>query len=119
MADAGLFVGWGPPVRGREQKGLEVFNEALAYYGGLEQDGTIESSETVLLAPHGGDLYGFTLIRGSEPQLDELRRDDDFQRLITRAGMIVEGVGVVPAALGDGLAGAVGIYQAAAGELGG
>jgi hypothetical protein len=33
MADAGLFIGWGPPVRGREEKGLEVFNEALGYYG--------------------------------------------------------------------------------------
>ena len=36
MADAGLFIGWGAPVRGREAKGLEVFTEALAYYGRLQ-----------------------------------------------------------------------------------
>ena len=33
MAEAGLFIGWGEPVTGREAKGLEVFAEALAYYG--------------------------------------------------------------------------------------
>lgn len=60
MADAGLFIGWGQPVTGREAKGLEVFAEALAYYGKAEQDGRIESNETVLLSPHGGDLAGFT-----------------------------------------------------------
>ena len=27
MADAGLFIGWGAPVRGREATGLEVFTE--------------------------------------------------------------------------------------------
>ncbi len=45
MADAGLFIGWGGPVRGREAKGLEVFSEALAYFGQLQDDGTIESFE--------------------------------------------------------------------------
>ena len=29
MADAGLFIGWGPPVRGREAKGLEVYTPDL------------------------------------------------------------------------------------------
>ena len=61
MAEAGLFIGWGEPVTGREAKGLEVFAEALAYYGKAEQDGRIESHETVLLGPHGGDLGGASL----------------------------------------------------------
>jgi hypothetical protein len=30
MAEAGLFVGWGDPITGREGKGLEVFGQALA-----------------------------------------------------------------------------------------
>jgi len=51
MADAGLFIGWGEPVTGREAKGLEVLGEALAYYGKAEQEGRIESHETVLLYP--------------------------------------------------------------------
>ena len=69
MADAGLFIGWGAPVRGREAKGLEVFSEALSYDGRLQQEGVIEGFETALLEPHGGDLQGFVLIRGSEDKL--------------------------------------------------
>ena len=64
MADAGLFIGWGAPVRGREAKGLEVFNESLAYYGRLQQDGVIEGFETAILEPHGGDLAGIRAASG-------------------------------------------------------
>jgi hypothetical protein len=117
VADAGLFIGWGAPVRGREAKGLEVFNESLAYYGRLQQEGVIEGFETVILEPHGGDLAGFVLIRGSEDDLAHLRTDDEFVRLSTRAGLIVEGVGVVGAALGEGLEQAIGTYQQAISEL--
>ena len=42
MADRMLFIGWGTPVRGREERGLEVFNEALGLLGRMEQDGRIE-----------------------------------------------------------------------------
>jgi hypothetical protein len=117
MADAGLFIGWGAPVRGREAKGLEVFNEALAYYGRLQQDGVIEGFETVLLEPHGGDLQGFILVRGSEDRLAQLRVDDEFVRLSTRASLIIEGLGVVGAALGDGLQQAISTYQEAISDL--
>ena len=103
MADAGLFIGWGAPVYGREAKGLEVFNESLAYYGRLQQEGVIEGFETVILEPHGGDIAGFILIRGSEQKLAQLRVDDEFVGLSTRASLIVEGLGVVGAALGEGL----------------
>lgn len=117
MADGGLFIGWGAPVRGREAKGLEVFSEALAYYGRLQQEGAIESFEPVILEPHGGDLQGFILLRGSAERLAQLRVDDEFVRLSTRASLIVEGVGVVGAALGDGLQESIDIYQQAISEL--
>jgi len=119
MADAGLFIGWGAPVRGREAKGLEVFSEALAYYARLQQEGVIEGFETAILEPHGGDLQGFVLVRGSEARLAQLRVDDEFVRLSTRASLIVEGVGVgvIGAALGDGLEEAIGTYQQAISEL--
>ena len=117
MADAGLFIGWGAPIRGREAKGLEVLGEALAYYGRLQQEGAIESFETALLEPHGGDLQGFILLRGSEERLAQLRVDDEFVRLSTRASLVVEGVGVIGASLGDGLEQAIGTYQQAVSEL--
>ena len=49
MADAGLFIGWGEVVRGRETEALEVFNETLAYYGRLQEEGTVENFEPVFL----------------------------------------------------------------------
>ena len=119
MADSGLFVGWGAPVRGRETVGLGVFNEAIQYWSAKQEAGAIESFETVLLQPHGGDLAGFFLIRGMQDQIAAARAEEDFQRLHTRANMIVEGLGIVNAILGDGLGDAIGIYSAAASEFGG
>ena len=117
MAEAGLFIGWGAPVRGREAKGLEVFNESIEYWGRLQQAGRIESFEVVLLHPHGGDLGGFALLRGMHDQLNDVRGDEEFLRLMARAGLVVEGLGVVRAALGDGLQQQIGIYQQAVAEL--
>jgi hypothetical protein len=94
-----------------------VFNEALAYYGRKQDEGAIESSEVVLLSPHGGDLAGFILVRGSDQQMNELRIDDEFQRINTRADQIVERLGIVDAAVGDGVGEAIGLYQEAIGEL--
>ena len=117
MAEAGLFVGWGDPITGREAKGLEVFGEALAYYAKAEQEGRIESHETVLLAPHGGELAGFILVRGSREQMAAMRAEEEFERLNTRATLIVQNVGVIDAALGDGLEASIGVYQSAVTDL--
>ena len=117
MAEAGLFFGWGEPITGREAKGLEVFAEALAYYAKAHQEGRLESHETVFLGPHGGDLGGFTLVRGSDAQMAALRTEDEFERLTTRASLVVHNVGVVDAAVGDGVQNAVAVYQAAVADL--
>jgi len=65
MADQALFIGWGEVVRGRERKAVEIFNESLQYYGGLQQDGKVERVEAWFLGPHGGDLAGFILCAAS------------------------------------------------------
>jgi hypothetical protein len=118
MADEALFIGWGEVVRGRESKSLDVFNETLQYYGGLQSDGVIESVDAWFLGPHGGDLAGFFLLRGERERLDELQRRADFERLLTRAGMIVDRVGVVNAYTGEALGRLVGHFQEASAELG-
>jgi hypothetical protein len=117
MAEAGLFIGWGAPVRGREAKGLEIFNQSIEFWGRLQEGGRIESSEIVLLYPHGGDLYGFALLRGSHDQLNEVAGDEEFLRLTTTAGLVVERLGVVRGALGDGLQQQVQLYQDAIGAV--
>jgi hypothetical protein len=111
MADAGLFIGWGEVVRGREDRALDVFNETIEYYGQLQSDGRIESFEVALLEPHGGELQGFVLLRGSEDQIDTVRREEDFQRLMTKASLLVDDLGLIPAYIGEGLGRAMSIYQ--------
>jgi hypothetical protein len=101
MADAGLFIGFGDPVRGRESKAVEIFNETIAWCGRLQEEGEIESFEPVLLEPHGGDLGGFILIRGDAERLATLRVSEEFTQLTIRAGLCVESIGVVGADLAE------------------
>ncbi len=103
MADAGLFIGWGEVVRGRESEAIELFNETLAYSGRLQEEGTIDSFEPVFLEPHGGDLNGFILIEGDSEKLAALRVSDEFTQFSLRATLVVDGFGVVGADLAERL----------------
>ena len=118
MADAALFIGWGQVVRGREARAVQVFNESVEYWGSLQSDGRIEDFEIVLLGPHGGDLAGFALLRGSGEQMAALRNDEEFERRTARADLIIENQGVVDAVLGEGIGRVMSVYQSEIGELG-
>ena len=111
MADAAIFIGWGATIEGREAKALAVFGESMAYYGTLQQQGTIESFEPVILTPHGGDLAGFILLRGDAAKLAALKQTEEFQRQTTRAQLIVHGLGVIDAAIGASLATGFAVFQ--------
>jgi hypothetical protein len=117
MAGEALFLGWGPIVRGREEIGLRVFQETLEYYGRLQSEGQIDSFEPVLLAPHGGDLGGFILLRGERSRLDQIRAGDEFERLVARAGSVVDNVGVITAYTGESLGQTMARFQEASQEL--
>jgi len=110
MADAGLFIGWGQVVRGRETEAVELFQETLGWYTSLQQEGVIESFEPVFLEPHGGDIAGFILVRGDAEKLASLRVSEEFVNLSTRVGLIVDRFGVVGADLGERLQRQVGYY---------
>ena len=117
MAEAGLFIGWGQGVRGREAKGIQVFGEGMEFWAGQQASGAIESFEVVLLGPHGGDLAGFILVRGSYDQIATVRGNADFQRINARAAAVVDGLGIIDAVLGDGIAEAIATYQEVIAEL--
>ncbi len=117
MADAALFVGWGPPIPGRETKGLEVFSEALAFHGGLQDSGDIESVEVALLSPHGGEPNGFILVKGSREQIAALRENQEFQRINARASLVIKRLRVIDAVVGDGVGEQISLYQEAIGAV--
>ena len=118
MTTGALLIGWGPAVRGREHKALQVFNETIQFYRQLQQQGTIESFETVGLEPHGGDLLGFTLVRGDREKLNALRTSEEFLRLNNRATLVVNNLGVINAFIGEELQRLFADFGAQAAELG-
>lgn len=117
MADSGLFIGWSTPVRGREAKGLDVFADALAFQQKAQEAGETESYEVALLEPHGGGLNGFILVRGSEEQIAAQRANEEFQRINARASLVVDDLGVVDVALGEGTGEQIGIYRQAIDDI--
>jgi hypothetical protein len=117
MADAGLFVGFGDPVRGRESQAVDLFNETIGWYTQLQEDGEIESFEPVFLEPHGGDLNGFILIRGDAEKLARLRVSEEFTQFTIKASLCVDSVGVVGADLAERLQSQMAFYTEQIGAI--
>ena len=118
MADRALFVGFGQPVRGREERAIEVFNEFVGLFGKMQSDGRIEGMDVCLLDPHGGDLGGFFMVHGNASQCAALANDEEFRRASIDAGLIVENFGVVPATTGEGVGSEMGLYADAVRKVG-
>ncbi len=110
MADNMLFIGWGRSVRGREERSLEVFNEALGLFGRMQQDGQIEHFDVVLLHPTI-DLGGYIEVHGTAQQIATLRQDEAFLRNTTDAELCVEGLRHVEGFAGEGVARQMAMYQ--------
>ena len=117
MADRILFVGWGAPTLGREERALEVFNESIGFYGRCQQEGTIESFDVIFLEPHGGGLSGYVELHGSADQLAALRENEEFQQLLTDASLIVDELGLVGGFANEGVARQVGMFQEAVAKV--
>ena len=117
MAEAGLFIGWGDPFPGKALASLTVFEEATAYWESLRAAGEIESVETVLLGYHGGDMSGFTLLRGDREQIARLPMAPEFRRITWRASVCLAHIGVVPALVDAGVADTMPVYREAIADL--
>jgi hypothetical protein len=110
MADRVLFIGWSTPVRGREERGLEVFNDAIGLLGRMQQDRRIERFDVVLLGPNS-DLNGYIEVHGSAAQLAAVREDEEFQRNSTDASLVVDGLRHIDGFTNDGVARQMALYQ--------
>jgi hypothetical protein len=112
VADRTLFLGWDRPVAGREERGLEVFNEAIGFYGRMQQEGRIESFNVVLLRPNGG-LNGYMELVGNGSQLAAVEDDEEFRRLVIDANLVVENLQVTNGFCNEGIAQQMGLYTEA------
>ena len=118
MADAGIWVAWGLPARGRETHALALLKESQVFLQRLTEHGRIERFDTVILRPQSTELGGFILIQGTQEQIDVLRRDDDFERWVTQVQLVADRVGMVDAWAGDGLGEAISLYEDALRDAG-
>jgi hypothetical protein len=116
MADRVLFISWGQPVRGLEERGLEVFNEALGLYGRMQQDGRIESFDVTLMTPNG-ELNGCMALRGSADQLAAVRESEDFQRVTIDAALVVDNLRLIDGYANEGIARQMALYQEATSKV--
>jgi hypothetical protein len=110
MADRVLFIGWSTGVRGREERGLEVFNESMGLFGRMQQEGRIEKFDVVLLGP-SGDLEGYIELHGSAEQLAAVREHEEFQRTMIDAGLIVDRLRLIDGFTNDEIARQMTLYR--------
>jgi hypothetical protein len=116
MADRALFISWGAPIAGREERSLEVFNDTVGLYGRFQQDGMIESFNVVLLnANHTID--GYMELHGTHEQLDAVQENEDFRRTLVDASLIVQDLRVAEGVTNEGVARDMALYQEAIGKV--
>ncbi len=101
MANTALFLGWGGTYPGRERFARTTYAESIEVLNQLKAEGEIEDFQTVLLAPHGGELDGFTLIYGEPDKLATLQMRDALNRLQMRARLDHPKFSVIWAVTGD------------------
>jgi hypothetical protein len=117
MADRMIHISWGAPIAGREERGLEVFNEAIGLDGRLQQEGRIESFDVVLLMPNGGGPEGYINVYGSAEQLAALRESEEWQRSMVDASLVVHDLCICDGFTNAGVAEQMAMYQEAIGRV--
>ena len=117
MADRVLFISWDEPVRGREERSLEVFNDCVGYYGRLQQTGHIEKFDATFLTPTGTGIGGYFTLHGTTEQISAVQNDEEFQRLMTDATLVVDQLRVIPGYTNEGIAAQMEIYVEAIAKL--
>jgi hypothetical protein len=114
MAEAGIWVAWGIPARGRERQALDLLKQTTTeYLEHMVAEGRIERFDTAILKPQSMELGGFILIQGTKEQIDALRDDHDFGRWATQIQLVADKVGIVDAWVNQGLPDAIGLYEEA------
>jgi hypothetical protein len=103
MADRVLFLSWGAPHPGREERSIEVFNDALGYYGRMQQEGRIESFDVTLFGANAR-INGCMSLHGSHAQLDAMIEDPEFRDILAAASLVVADLDTVEGVTGAGIA---------------
>ena len=111
MVEAALCTAWEDPIPGREKQALNVYNEAMQYWAGLQQEEKIERFDVTVLAFSGGDVAGLLVVRGTAEQIGSVRRSEEYQQYLARGQLVASHVSIASAYVDEGLAQFMGWYQ--------
>jgi len=84
--DAAVVVTWTQPVPGREAKSLEVFMEALGWWGKQADEGRCGRPRTFFAGDASG---GMLIVEGRSDALHELMESEEYDKLNSKGAMIV------------------------------
>jgi hypothetical protein len=98
-----LLIGWNRAVVGREHLALELFQQVTGFWQTQQKSGNIASFEHILLQPHGGDLNGFTLVRGERARLSQVIESTEYLDIQAKAVVYLDGYGVIGGVTGEAL----------------
>jgi hypothetical protein len=110
-----VLVGWNASIPGHERGAMAAFSETHALYAKAQAAGQLASYETVLLNRHGGDLNGFTLLRGDHEKLHAFIHGEEFLTALMKAEMHVSGLGVIEGWSGERVGDMMGLWAKVAG----
>jgi hypothetical protein len=107
MSDYGVAVTWGDLKTGREKMALDSLAEATTNNDKAVANGMIASWDVVIFEPTGTPPAGAMRIYGTQDQIEEFIRSDEFVDPLEKAQLCVNNVGirrfVTGAALAEGL----------------
>jgi hypothetical protein len=117
--DGALMLSFGAVVPGREKLAVETFTEVGRHLGLLMDAGVLTSFRPYFFADGMmNDVSGFFLLEGRREQLDALRREEAFARLILRVGAATSNVRVSTLLAGSDAGRLVNLYREVRAELG-
>ena len=103
--EVGYFIKYGRLVPGREEKAIELFNDAIALWRKHHTEGKITLFEPVLFASGDKEVdLGFFFIKGLEEKIYPILASEDYRMLLTRAAYVVDHLQTEMLIVGDEVA---------------
>jgi hypothetical protein len=119
MATRALLIQWGLPHVGRERMALEEWSSYMQWTNQLMGQGKIERFG--VYGPISGNqqrFSGFTLLEGTEKQIDEIADSEDFRLRIDRCMTSIQNFRVERCDAGGAMAERMKLYGKSLGQLG-
>jgi hypothetical protein len=94
MADYGVAITWGDPKPGREKKALDLWGDAVTMTDKAAADGRIDSWDAVIVEPSATPPAGVMRIHGTQDQIEQFIRSEDFEDVLDRSTLLLFNVGI-------------------------